>query len=134
MCLRINLPCLHQELSQQTMSSSSCPCCLVVNHAREHVNIPEYMGVFQDVHRSREPECDKRWSMIHIYLHTYIHTHNYSVCRDHCHDQCGACSCSPQLLVLVKAPPRGIIRHLQVGIINHNIPSGRCFNVFIYGC
>ena len=49
------------------------------------------------------------------------------------------------LYVLVKAPPRGMLRVYNPdargrvapeggGIINRNITSGRCFNVFIYGC
>ena len=44
-------------------SSSSHPCCsVVVNHAREHVNIQCTCthGAFQDVHGSWEPGCDKR--------------------------------------------------------------------------
>ena len=31
----------------------------VVNHTLEHVNISEYR-VFQGIHRSQEPGCDKR--------------------------------------------------------------------------
>ena len=79
-------------------SSSSRPCCSVINHAHEHVNISTRMhGAFQGIHGSRGTRVRQtRGKMLDIYtyIHTYIHT-----CAGCCHDQCGARSGSPQLVV-----------------------------------
>ena len=75
---------------QLSMYGSACSC-------KSHTWACQYTGiyrVFQGVHRSREPGCDKRGVN-----DTYIDTYHYSACGERCHDQCGAHSGSPQLLV-----------------------------------
>ena len=52
----------------------SRPCCSVVNHAREHVNIPEYTENFKAYTDLRNQGATNTGENVIYMIHTYIHT------------------------------------------------------------